>query len=164
MRGIRRDKKHASLTDFLTQKDPRSDVAVFPSKKALQCYAAMLGFEAKSRVPLPSSGAVDSIEWHTFDNGEYTDFIYLIALGAAQDLTVLQYDIEKSDQGDVAEDMVAVFEEYANGGFDILQRWLDKSPTDRHGTEAILLGLQRDEYLSVQKDKDSSRSFPEIEF
>lgn len=163
MRGIRRDKKHASLTDFLTEKDPRSDAAVFPSKKALQCYAAMLGFEAKSRLALPS-GAVDSIEWHTFDNGDYTDFIYLIALGATQDLSILQYDIENSDKGNVAEDMVTVFEEYANGGFEILQRWLNKNPSDRHGTESILLGLQRDGYLSIQKDKDTSRSFPEVEF
>jgi dnd system-associated protein 4 len=163
MRGIRRDKQYAALTDMLTEKDPRSDTAVFPSKKALQCFAAILGFEAKSRISLPS-GAVDSIEWHTFENGEFTDYIYLVALGSTKDLSVLRYDVDKSDPGDFDEDMVTVFEEFANGGFEIIQRWLNKTPNDRHGTKAILSGLQSDEYLSVQKNERSARSFPEVEF
>ena len=163
MRGIRRDKKYTHLTDMLTEKDPRSDAAVFPSKKALQCYAAMLGFQADNRIPLPSQ-PLDSIEWHTFSNGDFTDYIYMISLASTKDLTVLRYDIETSDKGEFNEDMVSVFEEFANGGFEIIQSWLDKSPSDRFGTKAILAGLQRDDHLSTAQDDTATQDFPEVEF
>ena len=163
MRGIRRDKKYTHLTDMLTAKEPRSEAAVFPSKKALQCFAAMLGFEADNRITLPAQ-PLDSIEWHTFGNGDFTDYIYLIALASTKDLDVLRYDVEASDKGDFNEDMVTVFEEFANGGFEIIQSWLDKYPSDRFGTKAIFAGLQRDDLLSVSADDTDGETFPPVIF
>ena len=163
MRGVRRDKKYSDLTDILTKKNPRTDTAVFPSKKALQCYAACLGFEKKLRIAL-SPGAVDSIEWHTFDNGNFTDFIYVISLAETKDIAVLGYDIDNSDKGDFSEDMVSIFEEYANGGFEIIQNWLNKHPNDRHGTDALISGLKRDGLLSMEVNDDGENSFPLVEF
>ena len=163
MRGVRRDKKYSNLTDILVEKDPRSNTAVFPSKKALQCFAALVGFQLDNRISLPPQ-ATDNIEWHTFENGDYTDYVYLIALAATKQLDVLRYDVEKSDKGDFSEDMVLIFEEYANGGFEIIQSWLDKSPSDRFGTRAIITGLQRDELLSLKPSSPEVQSFPKVEF
>ena len=163
MRGVRREKKFTELTDLLTKKHPKTDVAVFPSKKALQCYAACLGFEKKSRVAL-SPGAVDSIEWHTFDNGNFTDYIYVISLAHSKDLAVLGYDIEKSDKGEFNEDMVSIFEEYANGGFEIIQNWLNKNPNDSYGTGALIAGLKRDGFLSMELSNNEEKPFPKVKF
>jgi dnd system-associated protein 4 len=163
MRGVRRDKKYAHLTDILTTRNPRTNAAVFPSKKALQCYAAMLGFETDTRIPLPSQ-PLDSIEWHTFGNESFTDYIYLIALAATKDLDVLRYDVEASDKGDYKEDMVTVFEEFANGGFEIIQSYLDKDPADRFGTKAILAGLKRNNIIAAKEDIQSTGNFPEVVF
>ena len=60
--------------------------------------------------------------------------------------------------------MVSVFEEFANGGFEIIQSWLDKSPSDRFGTKAILAGLQRDDLLSTTQNDAATQDFPEVEF
>ena len=88
----------------------------------------------------------------------------MISLASTKDLTVLRYDIETSDKGDFNEDMVSVFEEFSNGGFEIIQSWLDKSPSDRFGTKAILAGLQRADLLSIAHEDTATQDFPEVEF
>lgn len=135
-------------------------MAAFPTIKALQCYAAMVGFEQERRVPL-EKGENENIEWHTFNNDGYTDYIYLIALAETKSLGVLRYDVENSDSGGFSEDMVKIFEEYANGGFQILQSWLDKSPGDPYGAKAMIAGIQKAGYLAV---KESKENFDEVEF
>jgi len=159
MRSIYRSKKHANLTDILVSKDPQTGVAAFPTKKALQCYAALLGFDQGRREPLDKD--VENIEWHTFSNDGYTDYIYLIALAETKNLGVLRYDVEASDTGGFSEDMVKIFEEYANGGFQILQGWLDKSPGDPYGAKALIAGIQRTGYLTAKENKEN---FDEVEF
>ncbi len=163
MRGIRRSKQHTALTDLLVAKNPKTGHAVFPSKKALQCYAAVLGFEMGQRIPLPK-GEVDSIEWHTFDNDAYTDYIYLVALGETKNLDVLRYDVGASEADGFNQDMVEIFEEYSNGGFEILSNWLLKTPSDPHGAKAIVSGLQRNDLLSSNKSEDKEQTFEKVDF
>ncbi len=161
MRSIYRDKKHSELIEALSKlKDPRTDRSVFPTVKALQCYAAVLGFDQGRRQKFDQSHA-DNIEWHTFNNDGYTHYIYLIALAETKDIEVLRYDEENSDALGFSEDMVKIFEEYANGGFNILHGWLNKTPGDPYGSKAIIAGLQREGYLSVM---DSDETFDPIEF
>ena len=163
MRGIRRSKSHSALADMLVTKNPKTGHAVFPSKKALQCYAAVLGFEMGERLPLPK-GELDSIEWHTFDNDDYTDYIYLVALGETKDLNVLRYDVENSDVEGDTEDMVTIFEEYANAGFEILSNWVLKTPSDPFGAKAIVAGLQRNDFLNLRKNENEAQTFDKVEF
>lgn len=160
MRSVYRSKKHANLITILTDKNPNIGVAAFPTIKALQCFAAMLGFEQGRRVPL-EKGDSENIEWHTFNNDGYTEYIYLIGLAETRSLGVLRYDVETSDTGGFSEDMVKIFEEYANGGFQILQTWLDKSPGDPYGAKALIAGIQRAGHLSAAENKED---FDEIEF
>lgn len=160
MRSIVRSKKHANLITILTSKDPNTGVSAFPTIKALQCYAAMIGFDQGRREPL-EKGESENIEWHTFNNDGYTDYIYLIALAATGNLSVLKYDVETSDACGFSEDMVKIFEEYANGGFQVLQSWLDKSPGDPYGSKALISGIQRAGYLIETGTKEK---FDEVEF
>lgn len=161
MRNIYRSKKHTALFEILEKsKNPNTGESVFPTVKALQCYAAMLGFEEGRRIPL-ENGEKDSIEWHTMKNDGYIEYIYMIALAETQNLGVLRYNEEDSDTGGFSEDMVKIFEEYANGGFHILQNWLDKYPGDPYGAKAIIAGLQRSEYLANETAREK---FDEVEF
>lgn len=160
MRSIYRSKKHSALINMLTSKNPNTGVAAFPTIKALQCYAAVLGFEEKRREPF-NKDERENIEWHTFNNDGYTDYIYMIALAETQSLGVLRYDVDNSDQNGFGEDMVKIFEEYANGGFYILQTWLDKNPGDPYGAKAIISGLQKSGYLVNETEKEK---FDEVEF
>lgn len=154
MRGIRRSKIHSDLIDRFDQKNPATEQKVFPFKKATMCYAAILGFKKKKRVPL-AEGNLDTIEWHTFENGDYTDYIYLIALAHSKNVDVLRYDVENSDSGGFEEDMVTIFEEYANGGLEIMQSWMSKKPGDAFGNDAIIAGLKREGFLNLTKSDQS---------
>jgi dnd system-associated protein 4 len=160
MRSIIRSKAHGPLIAKLTLKDPKTGIAAFPTIKALQCYAALLGFDQKRREPLDKK-ETENIEWHTFNNDGYTQYIYLIALAETKSINVLKYDVDNSQPGDAEEDMVRIFEEYANGGFAILESWLSKTPGDPYGAKAILNGLNRANYL-VQPQTESK--FDEVEF
>ena len=160
MRSIYRSKKHANLVSILTAKDPNTGVAAFPTIKALQCYAAMVGFDQGRREALDRADT-ENIEWHTFNNDGYSEYIYLIALAKTRNLGVLRYDVENSDTGGFSEDMVKIFEEYANGGFQVLQSWLDKSPGDPYGAKALIAGLQRAGHLTARENKEN---FDELEF
>ena len=85
----------------------------------------------------------------------------MIALAETQSVGVLRYDVENSDTGGFSEDMVKIFEEYANGGFHILQTWLDKNPGDHYGAKAIVAGLQRSGHLTNEQAREK---FDEVEF
>lgn len=160
MRSILRSKKYAELIATLTSKDSDTEVPAFPTIKALQCYAAMIGFDQGRREPL-EKGESENIEWHTFENDGYTEYIYLIALAETGNPSVLKYDAKTSDAGGFSEDMVKIFEEYANAGFQVLQSWLDKSPGDPYGSKALIAGIQKAEYLIETGTKEK---FDEVEF
>lgn len=160
MRSIYRNKAHAPLIQKLMLQDPKTGVKAFPTIKALQCYAALLGFDQKRREPFDRKDA-ENIEWHTFNNDGYTEYIYLIALAETKSINVLKYDVENSLPADSEEDMVKIFEEYANGGFAILESWIAKTPGDPYGAKALINGLDRAKYL-VQPQTE--QTFDEVEF
>ena len=148
MRSIYRNKAYGPLIAKLTLKDPKTGIQAFPFIKALQCYAAMLGFDQGRREPFDRKDA-DNIEWHTFNNDGYNEYIYMIALAETKDINVLKYDVENSVPFEGQDDMVKIFEEYANGGFAILENWIAKNPGDPYGTKAILGGLSRSGFMTA---------------
>ena len=161
MRSINRSKNHAILISKLREKDPKTGIAVFSTIKALQCYAAVLGFDHGRREKFDRKDT-DNIEWHTFNNDDYTQYIYLSALAEANSMDVLKYDVEQSDFTGLSDDMVKIFEEYAHGGFNILQNWLDKNPADTFGAKAIISSLHKKGYLDDDAKKETE--FDEVNF
>lgn len=141
MQAIYRSKDHSGVIERLTRKDPITDVALFPTIKALQCFAAMLGFEQNRRESF-SRSSTDNIEWHTFDTKEHTRYIYLVALAATGDFNILK---DQQDSTPPSENMIRIFEEYAEGGFQILTRWVYKNPSDP--VQALFEGMERAEFL-----------------
>lgn len=160
MRNIYRSKIHTPLIQKLMQQDPKTGVKAFPTIKALQCYAALLGFDQKRREPFDRKDT-EGIDWHTFSNDGYTEYIYLIALAETKNINVLKYDVENSQAEDSEEDMVKIFEEYANGGLAILESWISKTPGDPYGAKALINGLDRAKYLIKPTTEPS---YDEVEF
>jgi len=149
-RSVYRSKDYNHIISKLTERNTATGVAVFPTIKSLQCFAAVLGFDRKRRVELDRSN-VENIEWHTFNNDKLTHYIFLIALAETKELNVLKYDENIQDTEQVSGDMVKIFEEYANGGFEIISSWLDKTPGDPYGDKAILVAMNRAKYLDVEE-------------
>lgn len=117
---------------------------VFPSIKALQCFAAVLGYSLERRIPLGQD--TDSIEWHIFENTGDQALIYLLVLAHEKKLEKLRY-FQESSVDDVKEDPLRIFEEYANGGFHTIEEWMLESPGDPTGAEALINGMTRKGFI-----------------
>lgn len=157
-RSIYRSKEHADIIKKLTDKNPKTGTAVFPTIKALQCFAAVLGFDQERRVKLDRSN-VENIEWHTFESTNHTHYIYLLGLAEASNLNVLKYDVENSDTSQSGGNMVEIFEEYANGGFEIIRTWLNKNPGDPYGDKALLVAMEKAGFMKIE-----TNAFSDVEF
>lgn len=150
MRGIKRSEEFEEIVRQLAEtqhpgvKPPRS---IFPTMRDLMCFAAVLGFEHERRRPLqPRTYEVDG---RIFSNSEQAlDLLYLIALASSKDANALRDDNE--------EQIIQSFEEYAQGGFEIIAGWLKEKPEDSYGDQAILAALTKHKFLDSPKDTDTA--------
>lgn len=148
MRGIRRSKKFEEMVRQLAEKPHSiSGRPVFPTIRELMCFAATLGFEHKRRNPIQDEYL--EIDSRNFENSETAvDLLYLIGLASEKNVNILRD--EETDK------MVSIFEEYAQGGFEILESWLREKPEDTDGDKAILAALNKNDFLSTRDDVEVS--------
>lgn len=122
--------------------------------RELLCFAAALGFEKEQRLPLGTTTAeVDARVWENLDSA--VDMVYLVGVAGAQNLDVLQPDRE--------EELVTIFEEFANGGLQILDGWLRAQGGDVYGDQAILTSLRREGLLG-ESPKSVSKAIDDVSF
>jgi dnd system-associated protein 4 len=136
------------MVDLLTEKrHPVSGTTIFPTKRELMCFAATLGFESGKRVKL--DGKTNDVDGRPFsDHGNTIDLMCLLALAEEKDGEVLRDNRE--------EDRLVIFEEYANGGFEVMQRWFYGRPDDVYKPKAILDGLLKDKFLEKKKSAEDA--------
>src|SRR4051812_16300685 len=91
----------------------------FPEIRDVLTFAAALGYKNDKRVPLQAAG--EAIRWETAKNRRGTDaLVGMLALVGSDDREVV---------GDGRfEEQIEIFEEYANGGLEILSDLLERSP------------------------------------
>lgn len=139
MRSIRRDTKHEPLVRQLTEStNPATNRSLFPTMRELLCFAAAVGFQSKRRIPLGENTAeVDGRVWENLDSA--VDMLYLVGLASERKVEILQPDHE--------DELIKIFEEYANGGLQVLDEWLRAQGGDLYGDQAILSALRREGLL-----------------
>jgi len=154
MRAIKRSAKHEDVVRRLTDENhPVSKKPLFPTIRELMCFAAVLGFENELHRDLEDK--INTIEPRPFEGHQQTiDLFYLIALAHKQDAKVLHEDNE--------EEIISIFERYANGGFEVLTGWLNEKPDDLYGDKAILAALAK--YGFFPDSKTSPNIIVETEF
>ncbi len=150
MRGIRRSEQFEEMVRQLAEMQhpeaipPRS---IFPTMRDLLCFAAVLGFEYDRRHSLQAK--TNEIDGRVFSNNQPTlDLLYLIALASSKDANTLREDNE--------EEILQIFEEYAQGGLEILDGWLKAKPEDNHGDRAILAALGKHGFLDSSKEVEAA--------
>lgn len=112
--NINRSRQYEDIVQLLAaQKLPGSERSLFPTIRELLCFAALLGYSEKRRVPLDRSKGVEDVSYQQFERGDSEDLIYLIALADTHDPEILK----DGEEGRCAE----IFEEYANGGLGIIK-------------------------------------------
>ena len=111
--NINRSRNHEDMIQRLAMlKLPDAERTLFPTIRELLCFAALLGYSEGRRLPLDPSAGTEDVSYQQFERGDAEDLIYLIALAETKDPAVLRED----EEGRCAE----IFEEYANGGLQIL--------------------------------------------
>lgn len=148
MRGIKRSKQFEPLIRQLAETNhPEAGRPVFPTMRELMCFAAVLGFEKQRKKPLEQ--VTLEIDGRTFENHQQSlDLIYLIALADAKDAEILREENEDK--------ALEIFEQYAEGGFEIISSWLAAKPEDENGDQAILMALAKEGFLELARDVDSA--------
>jgi len=111
---VRRPKDKEELMVRLSQ----GADSVFETYVELLCFCACLGYSRNSR--LAFEGSAEAVPWHIFENRGKDSVVNLVAAVAAEDFNIVGPDRFK--------DKLTVFEEYANGGLEILSQMIDKSP------------------------------------
>ena len=110
---VRRPRKHDDLLSLLKDREQ----GVFSTLKSALVFAAAVGFKEGKRLSFTDSG--EPIAYTLFSEHKDQPFIYCLALTEYADSSYLR--------NDKFLEVMQVFEEYAAGGLDVLEGYLDKS-------------------------------------
>ena len=143
--NINRSRIHEDMVQRLAmQKLPNTERTLFPTIRELLCFAALLGYSEKRRVPIDKEKGVEDVSYQQFERGDAEDLIYLIALAETRDPEILK-DGEESRCAEI-------FEEYANGGLHILGEALRRGGGEYPDRDILEL-LKEHGYLSKEEDE-----------
>lgn len=145
--NINRSRIYESIVQQLAgQPLPGSDRRLFPTIRELLCFAALLGFSEKRKIPLDRSEGIEDISYQQFEREDSVNLIFLIALADTQDVNVLREDNEIQ--------CAAIFEEYANGGLAIIKDSLIRSGGEYPDRALMALLRERNYLTGTQAEPD----------
>lgn len=148
--NINRSKNYEDLVQRLAMlKLPDAERTLFPTIRELLCFAALLGYSEGRRLPLDLTAGTEDVSYQQFERGDAEDLIYLIALAETKDPDVLK----DGKEGRCAH----IFEEYANGGLQILHDTMLRSGGEYPDRDILEL-LLKSGYLNIEDtEPDVSR-------
>ncbi len=148
---IRVAKDKAELVKALTSVD--GGTGPFPTFADVIVFAAALGAKHKKRVPLGeiSKREPSPIPQEQFIVRGYDTVINLIAIIETQGIKVLSFHDETN-----SEKRNLLFEEYANGGLEILQVEF-RGAVDYSERILLLLSIERDNHEETKEEFDLSK-------
>lgn len=149
---INRDRKHENLVHHLVE---NPNTAIFNFNKDLMVFAAMLGYHYGIKRPLLSDTI--QIVLQTYHSTEDDGYIYLLALLENKNATCLKNEnlIESKK----------IFEEYCNGGLELLQDWFDSNPADVEKVDTLQQKVE--EHIRqnlILNQQNETADFGEIDF
>jgi len=139
---IYRSRVHEPMVQRLAMtKLPGADRTLFPTIRELLCFAALLGYSEGRRSKLDREAGVEDVSYQQFERGDAEDLIYLLALAETKDPEVLKEGEEQR--------CADIFEEFANGGLEILAQTLRRTGGE-HPDRDILELLLKSGYLNIE--------------
>ena len=122
-------------------------VGVFKEIWKLLLFAAQVGMRNDKRLPLKGVDAGKGVDQSTFGNcPAWPGVLYLMTLAETKNSNCLSGSVEAED------DRVSVFQEYANGGLEILRDFFAGRPLDLDGLLA---------FIETQREESAGR--PDLE-
>jgi dnd system-associated protein 4 len=157
MRTLRYSKQYEGVVKQLGgDAHPLTRQPLFQTYRELACFAAVLGYESDTRLRLEGEQN-DFVDGRIFGNYEpAVDLMYLVALASSRDMNILRDEHEDR--------MLAIFEEFANGGLKLLADWLHEKPDDAYGDKAVLAALYQHGFLTGQREQTAAEAASEVSF
>jgi dnd system-associated protein 4 len=147
MKNIYRDDRHETLVKRLAeQPHPLLNGSLFPTIRELLCFAAVVGYAEGEKKALGKK--TSEIPGRVFENSDTAqDIIFLLALADNKNPDILRNENES--------EAVSIFESYANGGLDVISRWIGEVPSDPYGDQAIIAAMQKYGFFDVSDEEKS---------
>ena len=111
--AVRIDTRFAAIPERLGKRED-SKITVLSSMAEAVIFGALIGFEYQRRLPI-SEARKDPIDFVIFQRNRLDEYAYLIAVTASKELSILSAGREQ--------EVIHILEEYANGGFALLEEW-----------------------------------------
>lgn len=132
MRLIHSPVKRSKTFENTLQQLGGKEAAMFPTLREALTFCALLGYKERRRVPLDPNAGTEDIAGAQYQLNDAVDAMFALALAEAKNSDILRPDHEK--------ECVQIYEEYANGGLELVQSWLDRF-ADISVEEAVWKGL-----------------------
>lgn len=132
MRLIQTPVKRSKLFEPTLQKLGGKESTMFPTLREALTFCAVLGYKERRRLPLDPNAGSEDIAGAQYQTNEAVDMVFALALADAKTSDVLRPDRER--------DCVLTYEEYANGGLELVQGWIDRY-ADLDVEDAVWRGL-----------------------
>lgn len=132
MRLIHAPVKRSKAFEQTLQKLGGKDATMFPTLREALTFCAVLGYKERRRVPLDPNVGTEDIAGAQYQINEAVDMVFALALAESKTSDVLRPDRER--------DCIQIYEEYANGGLELIQSWIDRF-ADLDVEDAVWKGL-----------------------
>ena len=125
---VRRSKVFENTLQALGGKEAK----LFPTLREAMSFCAVLGYKERRKKPLDPHAGTEDIAGAQYQINEAVDIVFALALADAKNSDILRPEQEK--------DCVQIYEEYANGGLELVQSWVDRY-SDVSVEDAVWRGL-----------------------
>lgn len=132
MRAIHTPVKRSKVFEATLQKLGGQGATMFPTLREALSFCAMLGYKERRRVALNPQAGAEDIAGAQYQLNDAVDILFALALAESKTSDVLRPDRER--------DCVQIYEEYANGGLELVQSWIDRF-ADLDVEDAVWRGL-----------------------
>lgn len=132
MRLIHSPVKRSKTYEATLQKLGGKDAKLFSTLREALTFCAVLGYKERRRVPLDPNAGTEDIAGAQYQLNDAVDTIFALALADSKTSDILRPEREK--------DCVQIYEEYANGGLELLQSWIERF-ADVDVEDAVWRGL-----------------------
>ena len=110
--------KRSKTFEATLQKLGGKDATMFPTLREALTFCAMLGYKERRRVPLDPNAGTEDIAGAQYQLNDAVDAMFALALAEAKSSDILRPDRER--------ECVQIYEEYANGGLELVESWIDR--------------------------------------
>ncbi len=132
MRVIHSPVKRSKKFEITLQQLGGKDASLFPTLREALTFCAVLGYKERRKLPLDPDAGTEDIAGAQYHLNEAVDVLFALAISDSGSSDILRPEREK--------DCVQIYEEYANGGLELVQSWIERHP-DLDIQDSIWRGL-----------------------